>query len=270
MANLGFNFNPAQFEPLNDFILTPKGEWNAVVKDTKVNTEKQDQPKLVVTFEIIEGSCKGASLDLQLALWTPDDEAKKGGGWGAISRRKLRSLTDALGIHSEFNDSAVLHGKPVTLTTDLRFSLKNDNSGQYMPFPELRKFAPYVGQGCAAGADPQQPTPPAAGVGGGNTPAAPTLPGLGAMSLPQMGAPMQQPMAGFTAPVAPMAPPVATQQAPVGMPAGFQMPGQQTAPTAPGGMQMPQMGGFAPPAAPTGMPAFQAPPMGGAAPWGPR
>lgn len=266
MANLGFNFNPSQFEPLGDFIAIPKGEWNAIVKETKIDTEKQDQPKLVVTFEIIEGSCKGGTVDVQLALWTPADPDKKGGGWGEISRRKLRSITDAVGIHGEFNDSAVLHGKPVTLTTDLRFAPKTDGTG-YASFADIKKFSPFVGQGRAAGADPQQPTPPAAGVGGGNAPTAPTLPGLGAMNLPQMGAPVQQPMAGFIAPVAPMAPPVATQQAPVGMPAGFQMPGQQTAPVAPVGMQMPQMGGFAPPAAPAGMPAFQAPPMGGPGPW---
>ena len=264
MANLGFNFNPAQFEPLNVFILTPKGEWNAVVKDTKVDTEKQDQPKLVVTFEIIEGSCKGASLDLQLALWTPDDAAKKGGGWGAISRRKLRSLTDALGIHGEFNDSAVLHGKPVTLTTDLRFVSKTNAPGEYAAFPDIKKFSPYVGQGRAAGADAVQPTPPAANVGGASA-AAPQLPQMGASALPTL------PQMGNFAP--PAAPPVATQQAPAQMPQGFQMPGQQTAPMAPPpgmppmGMQMPQMGGFAPPAAPAGMPAFQAPPMGGPGPW---
>lgn len=256
MANLGFNFNPSQFEPLGDFIAIPKGEWNAIVKETKIDTEKQDQPKLVVTFEIIEGSCKGGTVDVLLALWTPADPDKKGGGWGEISRRKLRSITDAVGIHVEFNDSDVLHGKPVTLTTDLRFASKTDGTG-YASFADIKKFSPFVGQGRAAGADPQQPTPPAAGVGGGNAPTAPTLPGLGAMNLPQMGAPVQQPMA----------PPVATQQAPVGMPAGFQMPGQQTAPVAPVGMQMPQMGSFAPPAAPTGMPAFQAPPMGGPGPW---
>ena len=101
MANLGFNFNPASFEPLGDFIAIPKGEWNCILKETKIDTEKQDQPKLVVTFEVIEGSCKGASMDVQLALWTPDDPSRKGGGWGAISRRKLRSITDALGIHGE-------------------------------------------------------------------------------------------------------------------------------------------------------------------------
>jgi len=265
VANLGFNFNPANFEPLGDFIAIPKGEWNCILKETKIDTEKQDQPKLVVTFEVIEGSCKGASLDVQLALWTPDDPSRKGGGWGAISRRKLRSITDALGIHGEFNDTAVLHGKPLTITTDLRFQPKTDNPGQFVSFAEAKKFSPFVGQGRAAGADPQQPTPPAAGVGASAAGAAPTLPQMGGMNLPAMG--------GFAPPAAPVAP-VATQQpfqAPVQMPQGFQMPGQQTAPPA-APFQMPQMGGFAPPQAPAGMPAFQAPPMGAGpagGPWGP-
>lgn len=178
MANLGFNFNPSQFEPLGDIIAIPKGEWNAIVKETKIDTEKQDQPKLVVTFEIIEGSCKGGTVDVQLALWTPADPNKKGGGWGEISRRKLRSITDAVGIHGEFNDSAVLHGKPVTLTTDLRFAPKTNAPGEYAPFPDIKKFAPYVGQGRAAGADAVQPTPPAANVGGASA-AAPQLPQMG-------------------------------------------------------------------------------------------
>ena len=270
MTTANFTMNCDGFEPMSNFVLTPKGEWNAVIKSMEFVQAEGNTPDLLVpSFEIVEGSAKGAVLEKKLAIWAPEDTSKKGGGWAGVSKRIMRSILDAVGVHGDFNP-ATLIGKPLTITTDIKFQLKNDNSDQYMPFPELRKFAPYVGAGRAAGADPQQPTPPAAGVGGGNAPAAPTLPGLGAMSLPQMGAPTQQPMAGFTAPVAPMAPPVATQQAPVGMPAGFQMPGQQTAPTAPGGMQMPQMGGFAPPAAPAGMPAFQAPPMGGAAPWGPR
>ena len=256
MAQLGFAFNPANFEPLSDYIAVPKGEWNAVIKNTEINTEKPDQPKLVLTFEIIEGACKGATLDLQLALWTPDDVSKKGGGWGAISRRKLRSVTDAVGIHGEFADTAVLHGKPLTITTDLRFSLKNDNSGQYVSFPEIKKFSPFVGQGRAAGADAVQPQAPAAGVGGAAAPTVPTLPAFGAAPA----AP------GFSAPAAPAGlPAFGAPQAPSAMPAGFQMPGQQTAPAAPA-MAVPPMGGFAPPVAPA--PAFAPPAMGGAAPWG--
>jgi len=264
VANHDFNFNADSYEPLSSFTLTPKGEWNMIFKSSELakldqNGNLTTDSTFVLNAEVIEGSAKGGEISIQLALWKPDDNTKNGGGWGAISRRRMRSITDALGIRGEFN-TAMLLNRPFTAMTDLRF--KDGKT-----YPDIKKFSPFVGQGRAAGADPQQPTPPAAGVGGGNAPTAPTLPGLGAMNLPQMGAPVQQPMAGFIAPVAPMAPPVATQQAPVQMPQGFQMPGQQTAPVAPVGMQMPQMGGFAPPAPPAGTPAFQAPPMGGPGPW---
>ena len=264
MAAANFTMNCDNFEPMSDFVLTPKGEWNVVIKGMEfVPTDGKTPDLLVPSFEIVEGSAKGAVLEKKLAIWAPEDTSKKGGGWPGVSKRLMRSILDAVGVHGDFNP-ATLIGKPLTITTDIKFQLKNDNSGQYMPFPELRKFAPYVGQGRAAGADAVQPTPPAANVGGASA-AAPQLPQMGASALPTL------PQMGNFAP--PAAPPVATQPAPVQMPQGFQMPGQQTAPMAPPpgmppmGMQMPQMGNFAPPAAPAGMPAFQAPPMGGPGPW---
>ncbi len=261
MANHDFNFNADSYEPLSSFTLTPKGEWNMIFKSSELakldqNGNLTTDSTFVLNAEVIEGSAKGGEISIQLALWKPDDTTKNGGGWGAISRRRMRSITDALGIRGEFN-TAMLLNRPFTAMTDLRF--KDGKT-----FPDIKKFSPFVGQGRAAGADPQQPTPPATNVGGASA-AAPQLPQMGASALPTL------PQMGNFAP--PAAPPVATQQAPVQMPQGFQMPGQQTAPMAPPpgmpqmGMQMPQMGNFAPPAAPAGMPAFQAPPMGGPGPW---
>ncbi len=262
MANHDFNFNADSYEPLSSFTLTPKGEWNMIFKSSELakldqNGNLTTDSTFVLNAEVIEGSAKGGEISIQLAIWKPDDNTKNGGGWGAISRRRMRSITDALGIRGEFN-TAMLLNRPFTAMTDLRF--KDGKT-----YPDIKKFSPFVGQGRAAGADPQQPTPPAAGVGGGNAPTAPTLPGMGAMNLPQMGG-------GFAPPVTPTAPPLATQhprfQAPV---QDFQMP-QTAPPQAP--FQMPQTGGFAPPQAPAnvpaGMPTFQAPPMGGPGPWGPR
>lgn len=263
MAAATFTMNTDSWEPFDNFTHVPKGEWNAVIKSMEFVREENKPDLLVPCFEIVEGSAKGGILEKKLAIWMAEDPNKKGGGWPGISKRIMRSITDAVGVHGDFVP-AQLVGKFLTINTDIKFQLKNDGSGQYMPFPELKSLKPFVGQGRAAGADAVQPTPPAANVGGASA-AAPQLPQMGASALPTL------PQMGNFAP--PAAPPVATQQAPVQMPQGFQMPGQQTAPMAPPpgmpqmGMQMPQMGGFAPPAAPAGMPAFQAPPMGGPGPW---
>jgi hypothetical protein len=250
MANLGFSFNAADYKPLDGFTLTPKGEYNAILLNTEIDQSKPEKPCLVATFQITEGPEKGTELKENLFLWLPKDGSKSGGS-GEISRRKMTSIVNAIGYQGQFSDTSILHGRPLTIKTDIRFSLKNDNSGDYIGFPDIKTFKTYLGPGNAAGADPVQPQAPAATAPMGNAMgAAPTFGGQTGFAMPSA------PMGAFPAPAAPMGFPGA--QAPVqaapAAPAGFQMPQAPAAP-APAAFA-PQ--GFAP-MAPGGFPAQAAP-----------
>lgn len=253
MANIG-SFNPQQFEPLGEFTSVPKGEWNVIIADSEVDQSNPNDPKLVLHLEFVGGEAdgnkaKGGKADIHLWLWAPSENGKSKGD---ISRRKLRSITDALGFFQQFEDTAVLHNKPFTVKTDIRWVEKRDGSG-YTGFPDVKSFGQYKGQQ-AAGADPVQPQAPAA-----TAQTAPTLPSAPAFGAPAFGAAPTMPTTPaapapgqFAPPAMPAyaAPPVATQQAPA---QGF----------------APPMGNFAPPAAPAA-PAFQPPVPGAPGPWGPR
>lgn len=241
MANIG-SFNPQAQEPLGDFTPIPKGEWNCIITDSTVDQSNPNDPKLVMDFEVCEGTAKGGKFQVHFWLWAPSEN--NGKGKGDISRRKLTSITNALGIYQQFEDTAILHGKPLTVKTDIRWKPKNDNPSEMIGFPDPKSFNPYKGPQ-AAGADPVQPTAPAA-------PAqAVGAPGLRLPGAPGMQTGFSQQPAFQGAPALPQAP-VATQQpAPQ-----FQTPAPGTAP------------GF-PPAGPAGtapafgqQPQFQAPPQG--------
>lgn len=239
MANIGA-FNPNAQAPLDNYISIPKGEWNAKVIDSKIEGTDASNSKLVLTFEVDEGSAKGGKADVHLFLWSPEKK-------GEISRRKLTSIANAVGIFQEFQDTAVLHGRPLTLGTDIRFVPKTDGTG-YMDFADIKAFKTYVGGGRAAGADPVQPQAPGAAA----------APAVGAPTLPTApGMPMAAP-GGFTMPAAPAAPvqqqfaaPAQGQFAPPMAPAQ-QFPGAPGQPAAP--FQPPYAGAPAPFA-----PAGQAP-----------
>lgn len=248
MANIG-QFNPNAQAPLDGgYIPLPKGEWNAQIVDSKIEGTDASNTKLVLTFEVNEGTAKGAKVDVYLFLWTPAD-GNKGGGKGEISRRKLTSISNALGIFQEFNDTNILHNRPLTLRTDIRFVAKQDGTG-YMEFGDIKEFKQFVGTGRAAGADPVQPQAPGAGMAPAHAaPSLPTAPAFGGM--PQAPA------------FAPPAPPTAF--APPQAPAGFAPPAP---PAAPGGFAPPMAPApqqFAPPAAPG---AYQPPQFGAPPPFG--
>lgn len=249
MANIGA-FNPNAQAPLENFINIPKGEWNVKIVDSKIEGQEQGNPKIVLTLEVDEGSAKGGKADVHLFLWSAEKK-------GEISRRKMTSICMALGIMQEFQDTNVLHGRPFTIKTDLRFVPKQDGTGM-MEFPDVKAFLPYVGPGRAAGADPIQPQPPAAQA----------APAAGAPTLPTFGQLPQAPGAGAPAmpaqPFAPPAPPAsfAPPMAPAGMPAA---PGA-FAPPPMGAPAAPQYG--APPVGYGQAPAPYAPPVGAPPPFG--
>lgn len=247
MANIGV-FNPQAQEALGDFTPIPKGEWNCVITGSEVDQSNANDPKLILHFEVCEGAAKGGKFDVFLWIWHPSEN--NGKGKGDISRRKLTSITNALGIYQQFDDTAILHGKPMTVKTDIRWVPKKDAPGEMTGFPDPKSFNPYKGAQ-AAGADPVQPTAPAApaqGVG---------VPGL----QPAFG---QQPAFQPAPTFAPPAAPVATQ-APAPQ---FQAPPQGFAPGGPAGMAPPVAAPqqFPPPAAP-GFPPVAGGPAQAPGPW---
>ena len=242
MANIGFSFNAADYKPLDGFTLVPKGEYNAILLKTEIDQTNAEKPKLVATFQIVEGPEKGLELSENLFLWLPKDGSKSGGS-GEISRRKMTSIVNAIGFTGAFNDTAVLHGKPLTIKTDIRFSPKNDNPSEFIGFPDIKSFKTYAGPGNAPGADANQPQAPVA-------PAAPAGPAAGfggGFAIPQA------PGGAFPAPAAPMGFPGAAP-APMAAPAGFAMPQAPAAPApvayAPQGFAPAATGAFPAPAAP--------------------
>lgn len=252
MANLGFAFNPKDYEPFSDFSMLPKGEWNVVISKSEIDQTDPQDTKLVLTFAIVEGSEKGKELTENFFLWAPKDGSKSGGK-GEISRRKMTTINNAIGQFEQYNDSAVLHNRPFTIKTDIEYKLKNDGSGAYIGFARIKSYKSFVGNGQASGADPVQPLMPGAAVpaAGG----APSLP----FAAPQVPVAPAMPAAPYAPPAAPAAP--AAPAGFPGLPAGF-----PTAPAQQGGAFAPPMAAqpFAPPAAPG---AFQ-PAPGAAAPGG--
>lgn len=252
MANLGFLFNPADHKPFGDFTLTPKGEWNAIISKSEIDQSDANEPKLVLTFQIFEGSEKGTELHENLFLWTPKDGSKSGGK-GDISRRKMTTINNAIGQFEQYQDTAILHNRPLTIKTDIRYSLKNDGSGQYIGFPDIKSFKTCVGAGQAAGADPVQPQAPGAAAPASNAPSLPTAPsfGGGMPAAPSFAPPAAPAPAGF--PAAP------TGYAPAPVQAGAFAPPMAPAQQFPGAPQQQQ---FAPPMGQA--PAPFAPPVPGA------
>lgn len=245
MANIGA-FNPNAQAPLENFINIPKGEWNVKIVDSKIEGQEQGNPKIVLTLEVDEGSAKGGKADVHLFLWSAEKK-------GEISRRKMTSICMALGIMQEFQDTNVLHGRPFTIKTDLRFVPKQDGTGM-MEFPDVKAFLPYVGPGRAAGADPVQPQAPVAAAQASNAPSLPTAPsfGSGMPAAPSFAPPAAPAPAGF--PAAPMG------YAPAPAQAGAFAPPMAPAQQFPGAPQQQQQ--FAPPMGQT--PAPFAPPVPGA------
>ena len=235
MANIGV-FNPQAQEALGDFTPIPKGEWNCIITGSEVDQSNPNDPKLVLNCEVCEGAAKGGKFDVHLWIWSPEKK-------GEISRRKLTSITNAIGLYQQFDDTAILHGKPFTVKTDIRWVPKKDNPSEMTGFPDPKSFKAYMGPQ-AAGADPVQPTEPAA-----------PAQAVGAPGLRLPGAPGMQPAFGQQPAFQP-AP--AFAQAPVATP----QPAPQFQTPAPG------MAPAFPPAGPAGMapafgqqPQFQAPPQ---------
>lgn len=225
MANIGV-FNPQAQEALGDFTPIPKGEWNCVITGSEVDQSNPNDPKLVLNCEVCEGAAKGGKFDVHLWIWSPEKK-------GEISRRKLTSITNAIGLYQQFDDTAILHGKPFTVKTDIRWVPKKDNPSEMTGFPDPKSFKAYMGPQ-AAGADPVQPTAPAAPAQAVGAPGL-RLPGATGMQPAFGQQPAFQPAPAFAqAPVATQQPAPQFQAPPQAAPQQFAPPQASGFPPIPG------------------------------------
>lgn len=235
MAQLQGTYDPNAHAPLADFTVLPKGQYNVAIKGDEWK-ECKGGHMLVVSFVVLDGPHAGVELSDNFTLAVAEQKNVD------MAQRKLGMICRAVNYLQALNDTNVLHGKPLTVRTDVRFYEKQD--GSQGSSTDIKKYEPYVGANMASGPDAVQPTPPA--------PAA-QAPAIGGLSAPGG---LRLPTATPAMAVAPQAPAAA---APVGMPAGFALPGQNTlgAPTP----AVPAQGGF--PGMPTQAPgAVAAPPPG--------
>jgi hypothetical protein len=109
MANLnGFNAN--NVEPTSDFEPIPAGKYLAVITASEMKPTKAGNGSfLELTFEIVEGECKGRKLWARLNLDNPNPLAVK------IARSELSAICRAVDV-MEPKDSTALHNLPLVIT----------------------------------------------------------------------------------------------------------------------------------------------------------
>lgn len=115
MADLAsYGFDSSAEEPNEGFSVIPNGTYTAIVSDSEMKTTKDGRGQyLALTFEIIEGSCKGRRLWSNLNLKNDSADAVK------IARGELSAICRAVGIMRQINDSVELHDKPLTITVKI-------------------------------------------------------------------------------------------------------------------------------------------------------
>jgi hypothetical protein len=111
MGNLdGYNAN--DHEP-TDFELVPKGDYEAIIVDSKKKATKTGGEMLVLEFVIIEGPYKNRKLWERLNLVNSSTVAVE------IAQGTLSSICRAVGVMTP-QDSSELHSKPLTIKVGIR------------------------------------------------------------------------------------------------------------------------------------------------------
>lgn len=150
MANLGtFDanaVNPDEFAPL------PAGDYVAAITKSELKkTKKGDGEYLNLSYQVLDGPCKGRLLWEMLNLKNAEPKAV------AIAQAKLSAICRAVGVMVP-KDSAALHDIPLTIKVRLRPNKETGDLQNEIKGHEKR------------GA---QATPPAGNTGGGHSQAAP-------------------------------------------------------------------------------------------------
>ena len=143
MANLnGFNAN--EVEPNAPFEPLPAGKYLAAITDSEMKpTKKGDGSYLELTFEVLDGPCKGRKVWDRLCINHPNDLTQK------IARGSLSAICRAVGVMQP-RDSVELHNIPLVITVKLK---KREDTGELTN--EIKGYEP---KASAAGQPQQAPT----------------------------------------------------------------------------------------------------------------
>lgn len=156
MAMLNFQADPNA--PTNTYDLLPKGDYlcMAIASEIKPNS-KRTGDYLQITFEVLDGSCKGRKIWDRLNIRNANKTAEK------IAMEQLNALCMATGV-MHLQDSDQLHNIPVVLKVDIeagKDGYDDQNrvkgyvaSGGAAPAPAPRAAAPAAAPAAAGGGAP--------------------------------------------------------------------------------------------------------------------
>ncbi len=114
MANLGFEFDPDQVEPLKPLEPVPTGKYLVMITDSEVtNNSKNTGTLLKLTLDILEGEYQGQKVFDNVNLTHNKPEAQ------SMGQSQLSSIFRACG-KGRSGDSSVLHNIPISVNVEYR------------------------------------------------------------------------------------------------------------------------------------------------------
>lgn len=120
MANLQ-GFNAHDVDPTTEFDPIPAGKYLAIITDSEMKPTKTGSGSyLQLTFEVLDGPCKGRKLWARLNLDNPNQTTVK------IAQAELSAVCRAVGVMQP-RDSIELHDLPLTISVRCK---KRDDTGE--------------------------------------------------------------------------------------------------------------------------------------------
>jgi hypothetical protein len=119
MASL--NFNAQEVEPAVGFEPIPPGKYLAIISESEVKPVKAGSGEyLQLTFQVLEGECKGRLLWSRLNLENSNATTVR------IARAELSAICRAVGVMAP-KDSTDLHNLPMVITVGCK---KRNDTGE--------------------------------------------------------------------------------------------------------------------------------------------
>lgn len=158
MALINFQADPNL--PTNNYELLPKGDYlcMAIASELKPNS-KRTGDYLQITFEVLDGPCRGRKIWDRLNIRNANKTAEK------IAMEQLNALCMATNV-LHLNDSDQLHNIPVVLKVDIEAGRDGYDDQNRVKGYAAAGGSPAHGQAMAAAAAERAPAPTASTGGG--------------------------------------------------------------------------------------------------------
>lgn len=112
MANLNGLYDP-NAEAQQDFATLPSGEYPAQIVESDMKPTKNNNGQfLELTYQVIDGPCKGRKVWVRLNLDNPNAQAVE------IANRQFKSICESAGVANP-RQSEELHYKPHTIRVEM-------------------------------------------------------------------------------------------------------------------------------------------------------